>query len=40
MTTFEEDAKPQRGINALDATGELLRALVAAGRPRKRSLIS
>ncbi|BAN25272.1 IclR family transcriptional regulator [Caballeronia insecticola] len=35
MTTFDEaaDARPQRGINALDATGELLRALVAAGRP-------
>ncbi|SAL21763.1 IclR family transcriptional regulator [Caballeronia peredens] len=34
-TTFDEtaDARPQRGINALDATGELLRALVAAGRP-------
>lgn len=34
MTTpLEEDTKPQRGINALDATGELLRALVAAGKP-------
>jgi DNA-binding IclR family transcriptional regulator len=27
------DLRPQRGINALDATGELLHALVAAGRP-------
>ncbi|AQH01175.1 IclR family transcriptional regulator [Burkholderia sp. KK1] len=33
MTTFDEDARPQRGINALDATGDLLRALVAAGEP-------
>jgi DNA-binding IclR family transcriptional regulator len=33
MTTLEDDTKPQRGINALDATGELLRALVAAGNP-------
>ncbi|MBC8639111.1 IclR family transcriptional regulator [Caballeronia sp. EK] len=33
MTTFDEDIKPQRGINALDATGDLLRALVAAGQP-------
>jgi DNA-binding IclR family transcriptional regulator len=33
MTMFGEDAKPQRGINALDATGDLLRALVAAGEP-------
>jgi DNA-binding IclR family transcriptional regulator len=33
MTTLEDDTKPQRGINALDATGELLRALVAAGQP-------
>ena len=28
------DAKPQRGINALDSTGDLLRALVAARRGR------
>jgi DNA-binding IclR family transcriptional regulator len=27
------DAKAQRGINALDSTGELLLALVSAGRP-------
>jgi DNA-binding IclR family transcriptional regulator len=27
------DAKPQRGIQSLDSTGELLAALVAAGRP-------
>jgi DNA-binding IclR family transcriptional regulator len=33
MTTNTPDARPQRGINALDATGELLRALVAAGHP-------
>ncbi|SAK72495.1 IclR family transcriptional regulator [Caballeronia hypogeia] len=32
-TTNDYEAKPQRGINALDATGELLRALVAAGKP-------
>ena len=29
----DDDTKPQRGINALDNTGELLLALVGAGRP-------
>lgn len=32
-TMGNADAKQQRGINSLDSTGELLNALVAAGRP-------
>ncbi len=31
--SLASDAKAQRGINALDSTGELLLALVSAGRP-------
>lgn len=31
--TLSADAKPQRGIQSLDSTGELLAALVAAARP-------
>jgi DNA-binding IclR family transcriptional regulator len=33
LPATDEDTKPQRGINALDNTGELLLALVGAGRP-------
>lgn len=32
-STASADAKPQRGIQSLDSTGELLGALVAAARP-------
>jgi DNA-binding IclR family transcriptional regulator len=31
--SMSDAARPQRGINALDSTGELLVALVSAGRP-------